>query len=210
MRTAFQKARRVVLIVYLIAIHAVLIYFVGERIAQRYFFVEPIEKVLVPEATERSEIPTPLPVPESFADPVANDNTASNTITNSTEVQPSESAGLLIPVVGVRPDQLVDTFTASRSEGRSHDAIDIIAPGGTPVIAAADGEIVRFFDSERGGVTIYQLTVDRKYMLYYAHLQRRADGIAVGMQIRRGRRSALSEIPATQVSAIPTSIFRLP
>jgi murein DD-endopeptidase MepM/ murein hydrolase activator NlpD len=48
---------------------------------------------------------------------------------------------LIIPVAGVRPDQLTDTFTDSRSEGRTHDAIDIMAPADTPVIAAADGQI---------------------------------------------------------------------
>lgn len=189
MRTAFQKIRRVVFVVYLIAIHAVLLYFVGEKVVQRYFFVQPLEQALVPEATERSEIPTPLPVPESFADtPAANANIDSNANANANQapLSPSLSPGLIIPVVGVKPEQLVDTFSASRSGERSHDAIDIMAPGGTPVVAAADGEIVRFFDSERGGITIYQLTADRKYMLYYAHLQRRADGIAVGMHVKRG------------------------
>ena len=86
----------------------------------------------------------------------------------------------------IRPDQLIDTFSASRTEGRSHDAIDIPAAGGTPVIAAADGEIVKFFDSERGGITIYQLTDDRRFVLYYAHLQRRADEISIGMRVRQG------------------------
>lgn len=58
---------------------------------------------------------------------------------------------LIIPVTGVRPEQLHDTFTDARSEGRSHDAIDIMAPAGTPVVAASDGEIVKLFQSDRGG-----------------------------------------------------------
>jgi murein DD-endopeptidase MepM/ murein hydrolase activator NlpD len=61
-----------------------------------------------------------------------------------------------------------------------------MAPGGTPVVAATDGEIVKFFDSERGGITIYELTPDKKFVLYYAHLQRRADGISEGMQVKQG------------------------
>ena len=93
---------------------------------------------------------------------------------------------LIIPVAGVKPNQLSDTFTDARSEGRIHDAIDILAPAGTPVLAAADGEIVKLFQSERGGTTIYQLSSDRKLVFYYAHLQRYADGLAVGKFVKQG------------------------
>jgi murein DD-endopeptidase MepM/ murein hydrolase activator NlpD len=93
---------------------------------------------------------------------------------------------LIIPVVGVRPDQLLDTFADARSEGRIHDAIDIPAPAGTPVVAAIDGEIVRLFQSERGGTTVYQLSPDKKLVFYYAHLQRYADGIYAGKFVRQG------------------------
>ena len=93
---------------------------------------------------------------------------------------------LIIPVAGVKPDQLLDTFADARSEGRIHDAIDIPAPAGTPVLAAADGEIVKLFPSERGGTTIYQLSSDRKLVFYYAHLQRYADGLVVGKFVKQG------------------------
>jgi murein DD-endopeptidase MepM/ murein hydrolase activator NlpD len=93
---------------------------------------------------------------------------------------------LIIPVVGVRPDQLLDTFTDARSEGRVHDAIDIPAPAGTPVVAAADGEIIKLFQSERGGTTIYQLSPDKKLVFYYAHLQRYADGLVAGKFVKQG------------------------
>ncbi|MFN2493310.1 MAG: M23 family metallopeptidase [Pyrinomonadaceae bacterium] len=93
---------------------------------------------------------------------------------------------LVVPVAGVRADQLRDTFTDSRSEGRVHDAIDIAAASGTPVVAVADGEIVKLFPSDRGGITIYQLSTDKKLVFYYAHLQRYADGIVVGKFIRQG------------------------
>jgi len=93
---------------------------------------------------------------------------------------------LIIPVAGVRPDQLHDTFSESRSEGRIHDAIDIAAPLGTPVLAAADGKIVRLFHSEPGGTTIYQLSVDNKFVYYYAHLDRYADGLTEGHFAKQG------------------------
>jgi murein DD-endopeptidase MepM/ murein hydrolase activator NlpD len=93
---------------------------------------------------------------------------------------------LIIPVAGVRPEQLLDTFSESRSEGRVHDAIDIPAPRGTSVLAAADGPIVKLFQSERGGTTIYQLSVDGKLVYYYAHLDRYADGVAEGHFAKQG------------------------
>ena len=89
--------------------------------------------------------------------------------------------------MGVKPDQLRDTFADARSEGRVHDAIDIAAPYGTPVIAAADGPIVKLFPSERGGTTIYQLSSDQKLIFYYAHLSHYADGLTEGQDVRQGQ-----------------------
>jgi murein DD-endopeptidase MepM/ murein hydrolase activator NlpD len=93
---------------------------------------------------------------------------------------------LIVPVAGVQPDQLQDTFADSRAEGRVHDAIDIPAPMGTPVLATAAGEILKLFQSERGGTTIYQLSADKKLVFYYAHLQRYADEIFEGKLVRQG------------------------
>ncbi|HKR15533.1 MAG TPA: M23 family metallopeptidase [Pyrinomonadaceae bacterium] len=93
---------------------------------------------------------------------------------------------LIIPVAGVKPDQLVDTFNDARSEGRVHDAIDIIAPANTPVLAATDGKIIKLFQSERGGTTIYQLSQDEKMIFYYAHLARYADKLVEGSIVRQG------------------------
>jgi|SRR5688500_13705486 len=94
---------------------------------------------------------------------------------------------LIVPVAGVRPDQLLDTFADARSEGRSHDAIDIPAAAETPVLAAADGKIVKLFQSERGGTTIYQLSSNQELVFYYAHLSRYADGLAEGDIVRQGQ-----------------------
>ncbi|KAF1016053.1 MAG: L-Ala--D-Glu endopeptidase [Stenotrophomonas maltophilia] len=94
--------------------------------------------------------------------------------------------GLLLPVQGITPAQLRDTFTDARSEGRVHDAIDIMAAEGTPVLAVADGHVEKLFDSKRGGLTIYQFEPGGRWCYYYAHLQRYADGLAEKQTIKRG------------------------
>lgn len=94
-------------------------------------------------------------------------------------------SGLVIPVAGIAPSELYDSFDDGRSEGRSHDALDIPAPEGTPVLAATGGEILRFFTSERGGLTIYQRG-DDGLIYYYAHLQGYAPGIGEGMRVEAG------------------------
>ena len=101
------------------------------------------------------------------------------------EVAPG--ATLLIPVQGITPDQLRDSYQAPRSGGRTHHAIDIMAPGGTPVVAAADGTIHRLRTGGLGGVTIYQLGEDGRTLYYYAHLERYAAGVREGIAVRRGQ-----------------------
>jgi peptidoglycan LD-endopeptidase LytH len=96
------------------------------------------------------------------------------------------SDGLIIPVEGITAEGLVDTFTASRSGGRSHNAIDILAERNTPVLAAGAGKIIKLHLSVRGGISLYQLSADGKYIYYYAHLDHYADGIEEGKEIARG------------------------
>ena len=96
------------------------------------------------------------------------------------------SRGLLLPVQGIAPSQLQDTFTDARSEGRVHDAIDIMAAEGTPVLAVADGHVEKLFDSDKGGLTMYQFDPDGVHCYYYAHLQRYAGGLMEKKQIKQG------------------------
>jgi len=96
--------------------------------------------------------------------------------------------GLAIPVAGVKPDQLVDTYTQARAGGqRIHDAIDIMAAEGTPVIAAAPGKVEKlFFSNGGGGITAYVRSDDGRWIYYYAHLLSYAPGLAEGQKVARG------------------------
>ncbi|HJQ68986.1 MAG TPA: M23 family metallopeptidase [Blastocatellia bacterium] len=93
---------------------------------------------------------------------------------------------LMIPVAGVSRKQLHNTYDDARSEGRQHNAIDIIAPQGTPVLAVDEGPVIKLFQSDKGGITLYQLDPSGKYAYYYAHLASYADGMAEGKRLKRG------------------------
>lgn len=94
----------------------------------------------------------------------------------------------LVPVANIAPSQLTDTFTQSRAGGaRVHNAIDIMAPTGTPVIAATPGVVEKLFLSNDGGKTIYIRSRDRRTITYYAHLDAYAPSLREGAQVRQGQ-----------------------
>lgn len=95
-------------------------------------------------------------------------------------------SGLMIPVPGILPEQLRDSYDSPRSGGRTHAALDIHAARGTPVLAAADGRILKLRQGSRGGIALYQLDRDGRTCYYYAHMLRYAAGIREGHPVRQG------------------------
>lgn len=95
---------------------------------------------------------------------------------------------MIVPVAGVPVRQLADTWGEAREAGqRVHEAIDIPAPGGTPVVAAFAGTVEKLFQSARGGTTVYVRSDDARTMAYYAHLAAYAPGLAEGTRVTRGQ-----------------------
>jgi murein DD-endopeptidase MepM/ murein hydrolase activator NlpD len=92
---------------------------------------------------------------------------------------------MTIPVAGVQRQQLRDTFFDART-GHRHDALDIMARRGTPVLAAVDGTIRKLFTSRAGGLTIYEFDSAETMSYYYAHLDRYASGLREGNRVKRG------------------------
>ena len=106
--------------------------------------------------------------------------------------RPTSPGALAIPVAGVTAAQLTDTFDQARAGGaRRHDAIDIMAPRGTPVLAAAPGRVEKLFLSKAGGNTVYVRSPDGTTLYYYAHLDSYAPGLAEGAAVRTGDRLGL-------------------
>ncbi|HEX6913117.1 MAG TPA: M23 family metallopeptidase [Longimicrobium sp.] len=135
-----------------------------------------------PESAPRRDRPRDvLFIPAARTAPAGNEAPSS-----SGEAVMAPGASLLIPVRGIRPEQLRDSYNDARSGGRVHNAIDIMAPAGSPVVAAADGTIHRLRTGGLGGVTLYQLGADGRTLFYYAHLQRYAAGVREGMPVRQG------------------------
>jgi peptidoglycan LD-endopeptidase LytH len=99
---------------------------------------------------------------------------------------PLRALSLAIPVQGVVATQLLDTYDDARGSERAHEAIDIMAPTGTPVVAVEDGTIAKLFDSKQGGLTVYQFDRAGELAYYYAHLDRYAPGLAEKKAVKRG------------------------
>jgi murein DD-endopeptidase MepM/ murein hydrolase activator NlpD len=99
---------------------------------------------------------------------------------------PLSAAAIRMPVVGVRRQDLDDSWHAPRDGGaRQHKGIDIFAPKGTEVVAVSDGILSYIGDQKLGGHCVW-LTTENGASFYYAHLDRWAAGLYEGMEVQAG------------------------
>ena len=142
-------------------------------------------------STRPARAPAEAPASEPPADasrprvPLA---TAVRTGGPKSDVEYLRSRELLVPVAGVRADRIPDTFSAPRGRdgSRRHEAVDIMAPRGTPVLSADDGQVLKLRQNSAGGTTIYAVDPGERIIYYYAHLDRYREPIHEGMKLAKG------------------------
>lgn len=179
---------KTLLVLYLLFLHFILGLYLYEKIKLATADVSQLNSESVPAQNQNETFPTPVPVPSRTETATATPAPTAEPTQEQTQIQTENYPAdqLLIPVKGVKQSQLQDTYNDARSAGRVHNAIDIMAAQGTPVFAAADGEIAKFFDSDLGGITIYQYSANKKLVYYYAHLQSRSDQVREKQFVKRG------------------------
>jgi peptidoglycan LD-endopeptidase LytH len=139
------------------------------------------------QASSKVEVkPTRKEEPRPVAAPAPTVGSATSGASGSA-IDELRERNLTLPVQGIKRDDLTDTFDDMRGSSRRHEALDVLAPRNTPVLAVEDGAIAKLFLSDAGGITIYQFDPTSEFAYYYAHLERYADGLKEGAPVKRGQ-----------------------
>ncbi|HEX8027416.1 MAG TPA: M23 family metallopeptidase [Vicinamibacterales bacterium] len=146
------------------------------RVAEPLIEAAPKKVEVKPTKPEEPRPVTPPPPAAATATPAISSNV----------VEELRHRALTLPVQGIKREDLRDTFSELRGSSRRHEALDVLAPRNTPVLAVEDGTVARLFLSDAGGITIYQYDPTRTYVYYYAHLERYAEGLKEGATVKRG------------------------
>jgi peptidoglycan LD-endopeptidase LytH len=143
------------------------------------------DSIVVPEI-EVPEITLPeIASPEKAALPRSASADTSEIVASPLELADLK-ASLVMPLAGIRIEDIPDSFNEARGT-RPHEALDIMAPRGTPVLSAARGRILKLYQSPSGGLMIYASDASNRFILMYAHLDAYAPGLAEGALVRQGQ-----------------------
>ncbi len=137
--------------------------------------------------TPRGPVPASVDILDPEAAPVPVTTPAAAAAVARADAEYFDAKPLMVPVAGVPPSALRDSYNSARSGGRTHRALDIPARRGTPALAAVDGTILSMRQNSLGGTTLYLVDADRRFVYYYAHLERYADRISAGVEVRQGQ-----------------------
>jgi murein DD-endopeptidase MepM/ murein hydrolase activator NlpD len=146
-------------------------------------FSEGVQQLPKPALQPPPEITPPPPNSPPNATPSTQGEAERMAPTTMPAIGPGPRLGM--PLLGVSAQGLTDTFNETHN-GHRHEALDIMAPRGTPVIAAAEGNVVKLFTSKDGGLTVYQFDNTQNWCYYYAHLDHYAAGLREGVLLRKG------------------------
>ena len=135
-----------------------------------------------PEVEVRPSIP-PAPPRVPATPPLTRDETPPESANPSADLR---ARRLTVPLQGLDRKALRSSFDEQRGGGRRHEAMDVLSPRNTPVLAVDDGTIAKLFTSKAGGLTVYQFDADAVYAYYYAHLERYAPGLEEHQRVKRG------------------------
>jgi murein DD-endopeptidase MepM/ murein hydrolase activator NlpD len=137
--------------------------------------------------TPRGPVPASVDMRDPETAPVPATSPAAAAAAARADAEYFDEKPLMVPVAGVAPSALRDSYSSARSGGRTHRALDIPARRGTQVLAAVDGTILSMRQNTLGGTTLYLVDSDRRFVYYYAHLDRYADRISEGVEVRQGQ-----------------------
>ncbi|MGI8619715.1 MAG: M23 family metallopeptidase [Gemmatimonadaceae bacterium] len=136
--------------------------------------------------TPRGPAPASIDIRDPETAPVSVTTPAAAAADARADAEYFDATALMVPVAGVAPSALRDSFNDARSGERTHRALDIPARRGTPVVATANGAILSMRQNSLGGTTLYLVDSQRRFVYYYAHLDRYHDRVSQGVEVRQG------------------------
>ncbi len=154
--------------------------------AARYSAVVTILTLTTACSASIRPLPPLSPAPVSSSAAHAPESGTSRAAADAADVEYFDTNPLMVPVEGIAPEGVGDTFNEPRADGRTHRASDILVPMGTRVVAAESGTIMRLSENALGGITIYMLEDSGRFIFYYAHLEGYADGLVAQEHVMQG------------------------
>ena len=150
--------------------------------------------------------PTSTPAGQPLAHPAVTPSGSEVASAGDLELLTREIA---MPIAGVDPSTLPNSFNDLRGGTRRHEALDIMAPRGTPILSAADGRVLKLFTSRAGGLMIYAADSSERFILMYAHLDSYAAGLRDGSVLKRGQVIGAVGFTGNAVASAPHLHFAL-